>query len=96
MTTSVLFDAPGPRTVRRHRIYGLIALVGVLGVLAFVIVRFNDAGQFEGDKWEVFVTPNGLRISRVAVDAAVRMGVQVGVQGPCEVVGDVESPALPA
>ena len=62
MTTSVLFDAPGPRTVRRHRIYSVIALVGVLGVLAFVIVRFNDAGQFEGDKWEVFVTPDYVRV----------------------------------
>ncbi len=62
MTTSVLFDAPGPRTVRRHRIYGLVALVGVLGVLAFVIVRFYDDGQFEGDKWEVFVTPDYVRV----------------------------------
>lgn len=62
MTTSVLFDAPGPRTVRRHRLYSLVALVGVLGVLAFVIQRFYDAGHFEGDKWEVFVTPDYVRV----------------------------------
>jgi glutamate transport system permease protein len=62
MTTSVLFDAPGPRTVRRHRIYGLVALVGVLAVLAFVVRRFYDDGQFERDKWEVFVTPDYVRV----------------------------------
>ena len=62
MTHSVLFDAPGPHTVRRHRLYGVVALVGLLAVLAFVIKRFYDAGQFEGDKWEVFVTPDYVRV----------------------------------
>ena len=37
MSNSVLFDAPGPRTVARHRLYSLVGLVAVLGVLAFVI-----------------------------------------------------------
>ena len=62
MTTSVLFDAPGPRTIRRHRLYGVIALVAVVGALAWVIWRFYDDGQFEGDKWEVFVTPDYVRV----------------------------------
>ena len=62
MTHSVLYDAPGPRTIRRHRVYSLVALVGVLAVLAFVVTRFYDAGQFEGDKWEVFVTPDYVRV----------------------------------
>ncbi len=62
MTTSVLFDAPGPRTVRRHRLYGVVALVAVAGVLAWVVWRFYDDGQFEGDKWEVFVTPDYVRV----------------------------------
>ena len=62
MTTSVLFDAPGPRTIRRHRLYGVVALVAVAGVLAWVIWRFYDDGQFEGDKWEVFVTPDFVRV----------------------------------
>ncbi len=62
MSTSVLFDAPGPRTVLRHRLYSLLALLGVLGVLAFVFVRFNDAGVFEADQWEVFTTPKYLEV----------------------------------
>ena len=36
--------------------------MGLLGVLAFVVKRFYDAGQFEGDKWEVFVTPDYVRV----------------------------------
>jgi glutamate transport system permease protein len=91
MSTSVLFDAPGPRTVRRHRIYGLIALVAVLGVLAFVIKRFSDAGVFEADQWEVFTTPkylevifvdgllSTLRMAGVAILGAIVVGFLLGV-----------------
>ncbi|WP_028653693.1 amino acid ABC transporter permease [Nocardioides halotolerans] len=91
MRTSVLFDAPGPRTVRRHRLYSLVALVALLGVLAFVVKRFYDAGQFEGDKWEVFVTPdyvrvilvdgllNTLKMAAVAIVGATVLGAALGV-----------------
>lgn len=60
MSQSVLFDAPGPRTIRRHRIYTVLTLVGILGVVAFAGYRFQQEGQFEGDKWEVFTTPSYL------------------------------------
>jgi glutamate transport system permease protein len=63
MSTSanVLFDAPGPRTVARHRIYTILASVGLLGVLAFVVWRLYDSGQLTYEKWEVFVTPDYIR-----------------------------------
>lgn len=91
MTTSVLFDAPGPRTVRRHRLYGVIGLLGVLGVLAFVGWRLQATGQFEGDKWEVFTTPeyiqillvegllNTLKMAGAAIVGAVVLGFLLGV-----------------
>lgn len=57
MSGSVLFDAPGPRTVARHRLYSILAGVALLLAIAWVIKGFYDGGQFEGSKWEVFVTP---------------------------------------
>jgi glutamate transport system permease protein len=57
MTQSVLFDAPGPRTVRRHRIYTVVAIAALVGLAAFVVWRFAANDQLTGDKWEVFTTP---------------------------------------
>jgi glutamate transport system permease protein len=58
MSTSVLFDAPGPRTVRRHRLYTVLTVAVLLAALALVVLRLNSRDQFAGDKWEVFVTPS--------------------------------------
>ncbi len=58
---SVLFDAPGPRTVARHRIYTVLALALVVALLGLVAYRLNEREQFAGDKWEVFVTADYLR-----------------------------------
>jgi len=58
MSTSVLFDAPGPRTVRRHRVYSVLTVVVLAAALALVVVRLNSRDQFAADKWEVFVTPS--------------------------------------
>jgi glutamate transport system permease protein len=56
-TSSVLFDAPGPKTVARHRLYTALAVAGLLGVLAFLIWRLYDRGQLAYELWEPFVTP---------------------------------------
>ena len=39
MSQSVLFDAPGPRTIRRHRIYTVLTVLAILGAVAFVVYR---------------------------------------------------------
>ncbi len=57
MAAGVLFDAPGPKTVARHRIYTILTSVVLLGLLGYAIKRLNDAGQFAYDLWEPFVTP---------------------------------------
>ena len=47
MSTNVLFDAPGPRTVVRHRIYAVVTLVRntplviVFAFFAFVAPKFD-------------------------------------------------------
>jgi glutamate transport system permease protein len=49
---SVLFDAPGPKARARHRIYAVIGVLALAGLIAYVVWRFSDSGQFEGRLWE--------------------------------------------
>jgi glutamate transport system permease protein len=58
MAAGVLFDAPGPKTVARHRIYTIVAVIVLVAMFAYAIKRLYDAGQFEYELWEPFVTPN--------------------------------------
>ena len=62
MSASILYDAPGPRTVARHRLYTLLTLVVVAAVLAFAIWKLYDTGQLTYEKWEVFLTPDYLEV----------------------------------
>ncbi|OZM74656.1 amino acid ABC transporter permease [Amycolatopsis antarctica] len=49
--SSVLFDIPGPKARLRNRLYAVIGTAAIIGLLAFVIIRFAAAGQFEGKLW---------------------------------------------
>ncbi len=51
---SVLYDVPGPRAVARNRVLGIITVLVVAGILAFIIYRFAASGQFDASKWAVF------------------------------------------
>ncbi|MFY0409910.1 amino acid ABC transporter permease [Solicola sp. PLA-1-18] len=53
----VLFDQPGPRARARQRLFNLLALVLVVGLLALIVWRLYDRGQLEYRLWEPFVTP---------------------------------------
>lgn len=70
MSASVLFDAPGPKTVLRHRIYSVLAAVVIIGALVWGVLALNDDGQFEYDKWEPFVTPDIVRV--ILVDGLLK------------------------
>lgn len=54
MSGSVLYDVPGPKTRRRYRLYGLITALVTLAVLAWIIYKLYDTGQFSSRKWEIF------------------------------------------
>ena len=56
--TSVLFDVPGPRARARHRVYSIVSLVAVAGLVALIALRFADRGQFAYELWEPFITPD--------------------------------------
>lgn len=54
MSSSVLYDVPGPRARVRNRILGAVTLLVVAAVIGFVVWRFIDTGQFSATKWNVF------------------------------------------
>ena len=83
---TVLFDAPGPKARRRHRMISIFTVIALLAFLAVVIWRFNETGQLEFALWVPFVTPafmeligqatlDTLRTAAVAIVGAVAFGV---------------------
>jgi glutamate transport system permease protein len=82
---SVLYDAPGPRAWARYRLYGLLSTVVLVALLAYVLWRFYDTGQFSPRKWEIFEYKavqeallrgllNTLRAAAVAAVLALALG----------------------
>lgn len=65
MSTSVLYDAPGPRARRRARIGSAIALVGIAVLVFFAIRRLADRGQFEWELWGPWLDPSFDEFSQV-------------------------------
>jgi glutamate transport system permease protein len=57
MSTSVLYDAPGPVTRRRTLISSSVAGVIVLVVIALVVIRLASQDQFSGALWGPLVSP---------------------------------------
>ncbi|PPF28913.1 amino acid ABC transporter permease [Rathayibacter tritici] len=55
--SSVLFDNPGPRAVLRNRVIGVVVVLVIAALLAFVIWRFAESGQFSASKWRAFGYP---------------------------------------
>ena len=51
---SVLYDVPGPRARRRNRVIGVVAVLGIIALIAYVITRFVQTGQFNAVKWQQF------------------------------------------
>ena len=91
MSQSILYDAPGPRTRRRHMGYTVLSVLVLLALLAVVVWRLADSGELDGEKWEVFATPDYVRIILVdglletlkmaaaAILGAVVLGFLLGV-----------------
>ncbi|MEU5611365.1 amino acid ABC transporter permease [Streptomyces sparsogenes] len=54
MSASVLYDAPGPKARIRNRVYSVIGTLAVIGLIAFIVVRLNEKGQFAPEMWDIF------------------------------------------
>ena len=84
--SNVLFDAPGPTAVRRHRVIAVATVVGLLAVAAAVIWKLAVEDQFTADRWEPFVTPaiiefllEGLLYTLLAAAVAIIVALVFGV-----------------
>ncbi|MCD9140751.1 amino acid ABC transporter permease [Streptomyces albireticuli] len=54
MSDTALYDIPGPLARRRHRLYGLVSTVVILGLVAWVVYLLFDTHQFTAEKWRPF------------------------------------------
>jgi len=91
MNGNVLFDAPGPRAAARHRVFAVAAGALLVGSVVYAILRLEQNGQFEYQKWEPFVSPvyieallvdgvlETLKMAFSAILLAVGFGVVFGV-----------------
>jgi glutamate transport system permease protein len=52
--STVLYDHPGPRAIRRNRILTVIFGVAIVLVLWFIYTRFDAKGQWDAAKWEPY------------------------------------------
>ena len=55
MSTSVLFDAPGPRTKIRNNLLTVVSVIAVAAALYGVYRGFDAKGQWDGKIWEPFL-----------------------------------------
>jgi glutamate transport system permease protein len=58
---TVLYDVPGPRARRRALVATVIASIGILGLLAVVVKRLIDQGQFSMELWGPLIDPSDER-----------------------------------
>ncbi|RYP86906.1 amino acid ABC transporter permease [Nocardioides guangzhouensis] len=56
-TSNILFDAPGPKAVVRHRVYTVLTILALVGFVLAVLLRLDRNGQLAYALWEPFVTP---------------------------------------
>ncbi|MPZ61620.1 MAG: ABC transporter permease subunit [Propionibacteriales bacterium] len=58
MSTSVLFDVPGPRARARHAVYAIVVVLGILALLGYFGWRLWDADQITPEKWAFLNQPS--------------------------------------
>ncbi|GAA3457331.1 amino acid ABC transporter permease [Dactylosporangium matsuzakiense] len=52
--SNILYDLPGPKARLRNRVLSVVSLVAIVALLVYIVMRFNDTGQFESIKWQQF------------------------------------------
>jgi glutamate transport system permease protein len=55
--TSVLYDAPGPKTRRRSLTVSIIVVLVVVAILAWAVLTLAAQGVFDQERWDIFNDP---------------------------------------
>jgi glutamate transport system permease protein len=83
--SAVLFDVPGPRARRRHRIGTIVAGLGLAALAGWVLWVLWDKEQITPEQWEPFIEPNivellfeGLVDTLTAAAVAIALAVAFG------------------
>ncbi|HET8594443.1 MAG TPA: amino acid ABC transporter permease [Intrasporangium sp.] len=91
MSSSVLFDAPGPKARARHAVLTVIGLVLILAFLGFALWKLGEKGNLDGSLWTPFLTSeiwvsylipglvNTLKAAAVSVVLAGAFGLVFGL-----------------
>ncbi|NGO75558.1 amino acid ABC transporter permease [Streptomyces sp. YC504] len=53
-SSNALYDIPGPKTERRHMLYGVLSTVLIAAVVGWVLYLLFDTDQFTATKWNPF------------------------------------------
>lgn len=89
MTASVLFDVPGPKAIRRHRIIGVVGSIALLALAVAVAYGLREqllpakwTPLFEPSTWTAYLLPgllSTLGAAAVAVATSISIGLLLGL-----------------
>lgn len=54
MSSTVLFDAPGPKARARNIGYAVLGSAAIVTLIVWFVLRLNDKGQFAPELWDIF------------------------------------------
>ncbi|MEU1147666.1 amino acid ABC transporter permease [Streptomyces sp. NPDC005863] len=78
MSSSVLYDAPGPKARMRNRIYSVVGTAAIIGLVVFVIMRLADRGHFASEVWNTFNYSNVRTTIRDGIVTTLKVFVLAG------------------
>ncbi|MFG1844763.1 amino acid ABC transporter permease [Micromonospora carbonacea] len=87
MSSTVLYDHPGPRARVRNAVLSVVFGVGLVALLWWVYRKFDEAGQWEGRLWRPFTEPDtwtqfiipGLRQTLLAAATGMALSLAFGI-----------------
>ncbi|NBE82048.1 amino acid ABC transporter permease [Micromonospora rubida] len=87
MSSTVLYDHPGPRARSRNAVLSVAFGVGLVVLLWWVYRKFDEAGQWEGQLWQPFTEPDtwtqfiipGLRQTLLAAATGMLLSLAFGI-----------------